>query len=580
VIGESRDAPLRGPAGAIAALAVAAVVATACFALLASWPLIDPDEGRNALIALEMARSGNFLVPTLGGLPFLDKPFLYFASGALSIRALGETALAARLPSALFALGVVAMVALFALRELGGRAARVTALACASMPLFLAFARIAILDACLAFFVVAAILAFQRAIEECDRERRNRFRSWNVAAWAAIAGGVLVKGPVALLVPLLVAVPYSIWRRRARAVWWLGGPLVLAAVVAPWLAAVEARVPGFLRYALVTETAARIATDELNRTEPFWYFVPLVAAAAFPWSWSAVAGFGAARRRTRESAAELRTMVFLALWFLLPLLLFSIFRSKRPQYLVPLLPALALWAGWLASGRDGRLAGRKSAAAAWIGVGVAAAALRLRPDLAGGSPALERFPAALPFAGSLAATAIAAGLAALVARRRVELAAWALAAPVLLMPWLARDLLAEVGESRSARGLVSALAPQMTPTTEVVGVARYPPSAAFYLDRQLVLSSVDGSELTSNSVLRFYSELVKPESGPLRDGDYWRRALARRERPRAFLVGPRDDDVAALLAGEGCRAVESGRHRAFLCPPRAAPAQARDGAEE
>jgi len=579
VIADSRDVPVRGPAGALAALAVAAAVATAFLGGLASWPLIDPDEGRNALIALEMARSGSFLVPTLGGLPFLDKPFLYFASGALSIRAIGETALAARLPSALFALGVVAMVALFAQRELGGRAARVTALACASMPLFLAFARIAILDTCLAFFVVASILAFQRAIEECDRERRNRFRTWNLVAWAAIAGGVLVKGPVALLVPLLVAIPYSVWRRRARAVWWIGGPLVLLAVVVPWLAAIEAQVPGFLRYALVTETAARIATDELNRTEPFWYFVPLVAVAAFPWSWSVVAGLGAARRRTRESAVELRTMIFLALWFFLPLLLFSIFRSKRPQYLVPLLPALALWAGWLAAGRDGRLAGRKSAALAWIGVGVASGIVWLRPGLVGSAP-LERFPAAIPFAGALAAAALAAGLAALLVRRRIELAAWALAAPVLVLPWLARDLLAEVGESRSAHGLVSALAPQLTPSTEVVGVARYPPSAAFYLDRPLVLSSADGSELTSNSVLRFYSELVRPESGPLRDGEYWRRALERRDRPRAFLVGARDDDLAALFVGSGCRALGSGRHRAFLCAPRAAPPQAGEGVEE
>src|SRR5205814_1220812 len=71
---------------------------------LGRWPLIEPDEGRNAEVAREMLALGQWSVPHYNGLPYLDKPVLLFWMIAAAFRALGVSELAARLPSVVGAL--------------------------------------------------------------------------------------------------------------------------------------------------------------------------------------------------------------------------------------------------------------------------------------------------------------------------------------------------------------------------------------------------------------------------------------------------------------------------------------------
>jgi 4-amino-4-deoxy-L-arabinose transferase-like glycosyltransferase len=126
------------------------VAGTVLFAGLGAVPLMQPDEGRNAEVAREMAVNGSWLVPTLEGHPYLDKPAAYFAAVALSLKALGTNEWGARLPSALCGLAILACLYGFARRFYDGVTAAPVVLAVGTMPLFIAFSRIVIMDIALA----------------------------------------------------------------------------------------------------------------------------------------------------------------------------------------------------------------------------------------------------------------------------------------------------------------------------------------------------------------------------------------------------------------------------------------------
>src|SRR5437870_2797786 len=278
-----------------------------------------------------MAETNDYLVPHLDGLPYLDKPVLYFAAAAGLMELLGPTETAARLPAYVFALATLALVGWYAGRRWGRDAGWLAALACATLPLTLAYAHTAIFDGALAFFTTAAIL--------CFRDGRP------VLAWAAMALGALTKGPVALAVPLCAIVPWALV--TGVAVRRFAPPRALAAfalLALPWFVAVSLRHPEFPHYAFVRETLDRFTTASFRRTAPFWYYFPIVPLAAFPWIVPALAGllswrWGWLARRVNEHARE---AWFLTCWVLGPLALFSLNQSKLPQYMLPLMPAIAL----------------------------------------------------------------------------------------------------------------------------------------------------------------------------------------------------------------------------------------------
>src|SRR5579864_8282120 len=159
-----RAVPWRSPA-ALAAVASIVVLVAAVSWGLGGYALLDPDEGRNAEVAREMMAGGDFVLPRLDGLPYLDKPVLFFAADALSQRLLGAGEAAARLPALVFALAAAALTAWFAGRLFGRRARWIAGVAALAAPLPIAFARTVIFDSALTFFMVVALCAFYLAIE-------------------------------------------------------------------------------------------------------------------------------------------------------------------------------------------------------------------------------------------------------------------------------------------------------------------------------------------------------------------------------------------------------------------------------
>jgi 4-amino-4-deoxy-L-arabinose transferase-like glycosyltransferase len=506
---------------------------------LGGYRLLDPDEGRNAEVAREMAASNDYLVPHLDGLPYLDKPVVYFAAAATTMEVLGPTEVAARLPAYLATLATIALLVWFARRRWGPAAGWLAGIAIASMPMVLAYARTAIFDSTLSLFITAAILSFA--------EQRP------VVAWAALGAGALTKGPIAIAIPLAAVLPYAwLTGQSARRFFPWRGLLVFALVALPWFLAVSARIPEFPHYVFVRETFERMTTHSFHRSAPFWYYFPIIPVAAFPWIIPALARLGGGRLRwaweARQVNPSTREAILLASWVLGPLVLLTLNQSKLPQYVLPLMPAFALAAARSLT-RQG--AGYGARAYAWIAAGLIAALVAsiVWFRTAGGTwtpltPAEHDAipPVAIGVAVSLLASAIVVRLAS--GRRNVELAAAGYAIVVIALSLVIRNLMTAVGDERSAAGLAEAVRGR----GRVMGIAAYPPSLPFYLQRTVPVATGHGRELTSNYIADYVDRYRAAAGSPLLSPEAWRDTLARCAEPTVFVVRTGDQAVRSTLA--------------------------------
>ena len=589
---------------------------------------------------------------------------LFFAADALSQRLLGAGEAAARLPALVFALATAALTAWFAGRLFGRRARWIAGIAALAAPLPIAFARTVIFDSALTFFMVVALCAFYLAIEARAAQRRagaslagrraeaadllpaavgarpqqssarsgetlapteagrgsaasarpleqnvpGAWLGWTALAWVAMGLGVLTKGPVALAVPLLAAAPFAAFRRSSRAVWHPLGPALLALCVGPWVWAVSRQVPEFLHYALFTETWQRVTTPEMNREGPIWFFIPCLLAGALPWSVLALAGWrrswaprgGGGRLLERFDPPRL----YLALWIVLPLVLFSLSHSKRPQYILPLMPAVAIMAAkvWVdailpspgAPAFAGIVPGARAAGWTWLALAVlCAAGPAVLPRIHSIQPRLAHvslLPATLiglAVAFTLSAALVFLGIRQ--GRRRRAPAGTAAAAlllaglvlPMAALPAVLLPLLAEIGSHRSARAAAAAIAPHLSPGAEVVAVHAYPPSLPFYLRRTVLVATPRGRELTSNYVIAYFQKWIAadPRDTPLRPADWWRGALAACDHPLVFVTWADDDADRAALAAAGLPLLAANDRMAAFGPCTAHPARPGHAAE-
>jgi dolichol-phosphate mannosyltransferase len=322
-----------------------ALLATAAALLLfnLSYPLIEPDEGRYAEIGREMVQSGNWIVPTLNGKAYFDKPPLFYWLVAGSFRLFGMTEQAARLVPALCAFLTVIVTFGFGRRILGTRGALLGAFALTLMVGFVHCGRYLILDSVLTLFVTLSLFTAHEAV------RGARFRrAWWIASSICCGLGVMTKGPVALvlLAPTILAyVTLSRNRVRPRPLQWCFYGLVVLGIVAPWFIAISVREPGFLYEFFVVHHLQRFVSENFHE-KPMWFYLPVLFIGCMPWTLLAFPiGRFLFSRSAQIRAVRSRSMGFFALWAVWCVLFFSLSRGKLPPYLMPALPAIAMLIG-------------------------------------------------------------------------------------------------------------------------------------------------------------------------------------------------------------------------------------------
>lgn len=311
---------------------------------IGGYPLQDPDEGRYAEIPREMIESGDWVTPKLNYVVYFEKPPLFYWLVAISFEIFGLNDAAARGVSALAGILTVLMTFFLGRSMLGVRAALFGAGILASSPIFFVLAEALTIDMVLTACMTATMASFYAA-------HVSEKKTWWILAVSLSAGlGVLAKGPVALVVPGIVALAYILWRRDWRTLGALlrPGPILLfVAVVVPWFVLVSRANPEFLHFFFVREHFERF-TAEVGHPEGPFFYVPVLLLGPLPWT--AVAIGLACTRAGRQSLAEVprEAKSFLLIWGGLIIAFFTVASSKLATYILPALPPLALVAGgWL-----------------------------------------------------------------------------------------------------------------------------------------------------------------------------------------------------------------------------------------
>ena len=167
-----------------------------------------PDEPRYAQVAQEMLHDGHWWYPHVNARPYPDKPPLYFwlaAAAGLPSGRVSEAA--ARVPSALAHLLLVALTFWLGRRLFGVEGAAISALALTTLWMEAWMARRACLDVLLSLCACAAIAAMLKAGDAARNGSRLRWIAWAAASGTATALGVMTKGPVVLLPVAAAASP-------------------------------------------------------------------------------------------------------------------------------------------------------------------------------------------------------------------------------------------------------------------------------------------------------------------------------------------------------------------------------------
>ncbi|MCX6631800.1 MAG: glycosyltransferase family 39 protein [Candidatus Solibacter sp.] len=290
---------------------------------LSATGLLGPDEPRYASVSREMARSGDWITPRLWGAPWFEKPALLYWLSGMGFRLGLSTELAPRLPGVLMAVAFLAFYWWTLRREFGCRAAWLASLILGSSGMWVAYSQNGVTDLPLAATFSAAMLL---ALPWVARRETGQLP---VAA-AMFGLAVLAKGlvPLVLAAPLLMGRHVLDWLR-----WRVVLPFILVAL--PWYAMCYWRNGWpFIHEFFVVHHFSRVTSDALMHARPAWFYLPILGAGLLPWT--PLLGLIARRVVYRD-----RRRVFLAVWMLVVLALFSISTNKLPGYILPLLPAAA-----------------------------------------------------------------------------------------------------------------------------------------------------------------------------------------------------------------------------------------------
>ena len=331
-------------------VAVFLLALTSVLAFQGSRGLRETTEGRYAEVAREMLETGNFLEPSLDYEPHWSKPPLTYWAVAAGVHVFGRNAWGARFYNIVAFVVTVLAVAACGNALWDRRTGAAAGLVYLSSFLPAVGASVVSADGLLVMWETLAVLFYIEAYR-CREDARSRW--WIRAMWLAFGLAFFTKGPPALL-PLLALGVFHLRSRRSRVLADPAGILVFFVTAFWWFAVVLARHPELLGYFVGKEVVARNLSTEFSRNAQ-WYgpltiYAPVLLVGQGAWLYY---GFCMFRQRALYKPARIVELfgargsprLLLFLWFLVPLVIFSLSRSRLQLYILPLFAPIALATG-------------------------------------------------------------------------------------------------------------------------------------------------------------------------------------------------------------------------------------------
>ena len=352
--GEAWTAGVVDFATATHARAVAVLVGLALLAFLPGFfhiPPVDRDEARFAQATKQMIETGDYIDIKFQDETRYKKPvgIYWLQAGVVRLaEAVGVPRARLRIwlyriPSLIGAIGVVIGTYWAALAFVSRRAAFLAGLIMATSILLGVEARLAKTDAVLALTVVAAMGAMARAYLAGQGERSVNIHPLVNAAvfWTAIAFGILIKGPLILMVAGLTIVALAV---TDRSVTWIlrlkpaVGAIWALALVLPWFIAIIVRSgDSFFVEAIGHDLLAKVESGQESHGVPPGFYFLLFWVTFFPGAMLAGLAAPAVWRARGEPGAR-----FLLAWLVPSWIVFELVPTKLPHYVLPLYPAIAI----------------------------------------------------------------------------------------------------------------------------------------------------------------------------------------------------------------------------------------------
>lgn len=310
---------------------------------IGNYPLMDVDETRYVSMARDMFHCKDFLTLYLNGEFFFEKPPLYFWGECLSFAIFGKvTEFTARFPVALYGTLSTLLLYFTGKKIVSRRFGVISALILATTLEFVILAKFAILDivvtTCVGFSVMFGFLT------QFVQDKNKEYMWWLFYIFSGLA--VMAKGIPGFVVPFAVMFFVTIANKTFKQVfkpqYILPGFLLFFLIVLPWhLIMFKIHDPLFFHEYIIKHHIERfLNSNEINREQPFYFYILTVLWGLVPWIFSAIAvGITKLKSIKKFNVTELsnpqKYLLFNAIAFVVTMLFFSSSSTKLITYILP-----------------------------------------------------------------------------------------------------------------------------------------------------------------------------------------------------------------------------------------------------